>query len=55
MIDVDVLKKMRDGLLDKRIIVVSDNPQIDRINLIEALTQEIAKQEKKRSKNEETS
>lgn len=55
MVDIEVLQKLRDGLLDDKIIVVSDNPKIDRINLIEALTHEIAKKERSKRNGEETS
>ena len=49
MVDVEVLKKIRDELLDGKIVLVSENPVYDRINLIEALTHEIAKSERSKS------
>ncbi len=45
MIALDVIKKIRNDIVDKKIIIVSDDPNIDRINIVEALSDYIVKEE----------
>lgn len=45
MVSLDVLKKIRNDLVDKKILIVSDDMDKDRVNLIEALSDYIVKEE----------
>lgn len=55
MIALEVIKKIRNDIVDKKVIIVSDNPDIDRIKLVEALSDYIVLEEEKCKKSKLTS
>jgi len=55
MVALEVIKKIRDDIVDNKTIIFSDNPDFDRINLVEALSDYIVQEEDKCKKSKLTS
>lgn len=55
MVALEVIKKIRNDIVNKRTLIFSDNPDIDRINLVEALSDYIVQEEEKCKKSKLTS